>query len=234
MHRLSYGSNGSSLLTAPSDRKLSETTAAQTRRVYDVLSGIYPLSTWCFHSRAHALALELSGIEDGMRVLELATGSGEMFRKLVRINRNGHTVGVDLSPRMASKTLQQVRSEYPLATTDCQAVDARSLPFRECSFDAIVCCYLLELLNTEDVYLALEEIGRVLRPGGTFTLVTIDQNAGFFNQLYRVAGSVAPAFWGRQVAHRVTEWIESFDFRILAEREVRQSGYPSRVVSALR
>mgnify|MGYP000909766800 CR=1 FL=1 len=62
---------------------LPQTIAARTRRVYDVVSKIYPLSTYCFHSRAHKLALELSGIRDGMRVLEVATGSGEIDRKSV-------------------------------------------------------------------------------------------------------------------------------------------------------
>jgi ubiquinone/menaquinone biosynthesis C-methylase UbiE len=36
-----------------------------------------------------------------MRVLEIATGSGEMFRRLIRANRSGATVGLDLSPNMA-------------------------------------------------------------------------------------------------------------------------------------
>jgi ubiquinone/menaquinone biosynthesis C-methylase UbiE len=212
--------------------RLPETIAARTRRVYDILSGVYPLSTYCFHSRAHKLALELSGIRDGMRVLEVATGSGEMFRRLVKANRNGLTVGLDLSPKMASKTLKQVRREFPQTRTHCQAVDARYLPFAEHSFDAVVCCYLLELLSQEDIVLALGEFHRVLRPRGTFTLVCIGQNAGAFNRIYRLAGSMAPAFWGRQVDERVPHMIRACDFRMKTWRQVRQSGYPSRVFVA--
>src|SRR5207244_2132580 len=118
------------------DTRLPKTIAAETRRVYDRLAGIYPLSTWCFHSRAHRTALEMAGIRDGMRVLELATGSGEMFRRLVNANPGGTTIGVDLSPNMAAKTLRQARDEFPDADTHCQAVDARYLPFSDDSFDA--------------------------------------------------------------------------------------------------
>lgn len=224
--------NESSVLTLPRDTRLPKTIATETRKIYDAVAAIYPLSTWCFHSRAHRTALEMSGIEDGMRVLELATGSGEMFRRLVSINPRGTTVGVDLSPNMAAKTLRQARGEFPRADTHCQAVDARYLPFPDECFDAVVCCFLLELMSNEDALQSLEETWRVLRPQGTFTLILIGQNAEFFNQLYRLAGSLAPAFWGRQIAQRVPDMMESCQFRVVEERAVRQNGYPSRVVSA--
>src|SRR5438874_1453375 len=100
-----------------------------------------------FHSRAHQCALDAAGLRDGMRVLEVATGSGEMFRRLVKANGTGSTVGVDLSPNMAARTQRAARRKFPRAHSHCQAVDARRMPFRNESFDAIFCCYLLELLS---------------------------------------------------------------------------------------
>ena len=38
----------------------------RTRRVYDRLASVYPLSTALFHSRAHRCALEISGLRDGI------------------------------------------------------------------------------------------------------------------------------------------------------------------------
>jgi ubiquinone/menaquinone biosynthesis C-methylase UbiE len=208
------------------------TIAKRTRRVYDLLAGVYPVSSYLFHSKAHKVALEMSGIRDGMRVLEVATGSGEVFRRLVEVNRSGSTVGLDLSPRMAAKTQREVHQEYPGVRAGCKAVDARYMPFRDDSFDAVMCCYLLELLSADDIVVTLQEIWRVLRPRGTFTLVLIGQNTEFFNLMYRVGGAIAPAFWGRQVEERIPELIESLDFRIVNERHVRQGFYPSRVLTA--
>ncbi|HZO52087.1 MAG TPA: class I SAM-dependent methyltransferase [Bryobacteraceae bacterium] len=220
------------ILTITRDNRLPRTIAGKTRRIYDILSTVYPLSTYCFHSKAHKMALEVSGIRNGMRVLEVATGSGEMFRRLVRTNRHGATVGVDLSPNMASKTFRQVRAEYPDATSHCQAVDARYLPFADGAYDAVVCCYLLELLSTPDIALTLEEIRRVLRPGGTLTLVNIGLNGPIFTQLYRIAGSLAPAFWGRSVDGRVDDLVRACRLQIYDERHVCQRGYHSRVLAA--
>jgi ubiquinone/menaquinone biosynthesis C-methylase UbiE len=214
--------------------RLPQTIARRTRRVYDILAGVYPLSTFFFHSNAHRCAVEVSGLRDGMQVLEVATGSGEMFHRLVEANRSGLTMGLDLSPNMAAHTLRRARRDFPNSWTSCQAVDARYLPFRRAAFDAIFCCYLFELLAADDILMTLDEFRRVLRPGGTLTVVCIGQNAGFFNRLYRFAGTVAPAFWGRQVEERIDTWLEEADFRVVTERPIKQNLYPSRVVLARR
>ena len=211
---------------------LPATLAVRTRRVYDRLAAVYPVSTMLFHSRAHRCALGASGIRDGMKVLEVATGSGEMFRRLIRANRAGTTIGVDLSPNMAARTQRSARHRYPDARTHCQAVDARHMPFRAESFDAVFCCYLLELLSAEDIVSTLGEFRRVLRDRGHLTLVLIGQNKASFNAVYHVLGKVAPAFWGRQVEQRVPQLIESFRFEILRDEMVRQIFYPSRILVA--
>ncbi|MCX6625907.1 MAG: methyltransferase domain-containing protein [Acidobacteria bacterium] len=212
--------------------RMPVTIADRTRRTYDRLAAVYPLSTYCFHSKAHRRALEMSGVRDGMRVLEVATGSGEMFRRLVKSNPNGHTVGVDLSPNMAARTQSRIAKEFPDSTTLCQAVDARHLPFRDESFDAVFACYLLELLSYDDITRTLAEIRRVLRERGTLTVVLIGQNTRTFNRLYRIGGSIAPSFWGRQVDTRVPEMLEAAKLHVRAEETVCQTFYPSRVLTA--
>ena len=212
--------------------KLPATIAARTRRVYDQLAGVYPASTFFFHSKAHRTALEMSGLRSGMQVLEVATGSGEMFRRLLRANPTGYTCGVDLSPNMAAHTQRRARDRFPQASLDCQAVDARLLPFRDGAFDAVFCCYLFELLGREDIVLTMEEIRRVLKPRGTFTTILIGQQTGMFNRLYQLAGSLAPAFWGRQVANTVPKIVDNTGFRITESREIRQGFYPSRILTS--
>lgn len=213
---------------------MPRTIAERTRRIYDTIASIYPVSTFFFHSKAHACALRHAGIRNGMRVLEVATGSGEMFRRLVKANPEGKTFGLDLSPNMAARTQSRARRDFPEAQSHCGAVDVRNMPFRNASFDAVVCCYLFELLAHDDIQLTLREIRRVLRPGGTFSLVVIGQNANFFNRLYDVAGKLVPAFWGRQVEHAVPDLVKDAGLRIVTTHVVRQTGYPSRVLVAKR
>lgn len=219
-------------ITLPRMQGMQRTIAERTRRVYDRISAIYPASTFFFHSKAHTCLLRHADIQNGMQVLEIATGSGEMFRRLVRANPDGKTFGLDLSPNMAARTQRRARQEFPAAEAHCGAVDVRSMPFRDASFDAVVCCYLLELLGQDDIRLTLREIARVLRPGGRFSLVVIGQNAKTFNRLYSVCGSLVPAFWGQQVERSVPNLVNKSGLKIVADDLVRQTGYPSRVLIA--
>lgn len=211
---------------------LPNTIAERTRWIYDRVAAFYPLSTMLFHSKAHKVLLTESGIRDGMQVLEVATGSGEMFRRLVGGNPRGTTFGLDLSPNMAARTQRQAREECPGARAHCQAVDVRHMPFRERSFDAVVCCYLLELLATDDICRTLHEFTRVLRDEGTLAMVLIGQNHKVFNGLYKICGSLVPAFWGRQVDRSIPDLLQAAGLEVVRQREVTQSFYPSRVVIA--
>ena len=77
MNKLEYS------ITAWPSNGLQKTLAHRTRRAYDRMAKLYPISTMLFHSHAHRCALDFSGIRDGMKVLEVATGSGEMFRRIL-------------------------------------------------------------------------------------------------------------------------------------------------------
>jgi ubiquinone/menaquinone biosynthesis C-methylase UbiE len=203
-----------------------------TRRIYDLVAGVYPISSKLFHAEAHKVALSLAGLNDGMRVLEVATGSGEMFRHLARRNPRGLTCGVDLSPNMAAKTQREARRRIPGTRMHCQAVDASRMPFRDSSFDAVVSCYLLELLDAEDLVRTIDEMQRVLRPRGRLVLVNVGQNLPAFNAMHRLAATLIPAFWGRMLGSSFEDMLKGYGFRIEHDRIVQQGFYPSRVIIA--
>ncbi len=167
-------------------------------------------------------------------MLEIATGSGEMFSRIAERNPSGLNVGVDLSPSMAAATLKLIRAKHPLVNCALKAVDARQMPFRDGSFDTVVCCYLLELLASNDIVKMLHEVHRVLRPGGRFAIILIGQDRAYFNRAYRVASKVVPAFWGQQMEQRAGMLFENCGFQIVEERHVVQTLYPSRILLAER
>ena len=213
-------------------RDSAEAACRQTRRIYDLVAPLYSISSQLFHSRAHRAALAASGIENGMRVLEVGMGSGEMFHQLIEINPSGETIGTDLSPNMAERSQAIARRRFPKAAAHCQSADVRYLPFAAGSFDAIMCCYLFELLPPEDVAKTVGELRRVLRQGGRLTVILVAQNKASFNVLYKVAGKMVPAFWGRQVEKSIIPLLASQGFTISTDRYLRQLFYSSRVLSA--
>jgi ubiquinone/menaquinone biosynthesis C-methylase UbiE len=113
-----------------------------------------------WHTAKHALAR--MPVEPGETVLDLGTGSGYALRALREAADAGPSYGLDASPEM----LRNAR-EY----TDADDVafvrgDFGALPFAE---DAIDHVWSMEAFYyAADPHETLEEIRRVLRPGGTF------------------------------------------------------------------
>jgi len=114
-----------------------------------------------WHTARHVLAR--MPVEAGDVVLDLGTGSGYAARALVDARGAGRAYGVDASAEMVSNAV-----EY----TDSPAVgylvgDFGHLPF---ATDAVDHAFSMEAFYyAADPAAVLEEVHRVLRPGGTFS-----------------------------------------------------------------
>ena len=114
----------------------------------------------------HRMALEMLSIEPGDRVLDVACGPGNFSRDFARAASDGLVVGIDASASMLAVAVRETES----ANLAYLRGDARALPFRDGSFDAICCFAALYLI--EEPMRALAEIVRVLAPGGRVALLT--------------------------------------------------------------
>jgi demethylmenaquinone methyltransferase/2-methoxy-6-polyprenyl-1,4-benzoquinol methylase len=92
-------------------------------------------------------------------VLDVATGTGAVAAELVRRKRCAVT-GLDQSPEM----LAQARTRLPAGVRLVEG-DADHLPFQDASFAALTFTYLLRYVD--DPGATLNELARVVRPGGT-------------------------------------------------------------------
>lgn len=112
----------------------------------------------------NAPLIEAAGVEPGMRVLDLASGSGEPALSLCsQVGAEGEVVATDLVPEMLASCRRRARqaghSNIRFETTDMQ-----SLPFEDGAFDAATC--RLGLMYVPQPERALAEAARVLRKGG--------------------------------------------------------------------
>jgi SAM-dependent methyltransferase len=144
-------------------------------------------------------SLALTDIQPGERVLDVATGTGvAAFLAADRTGANGAVVATDISDKMVEATRNEVKRRG-VANITCERADAEELPFDEASFDAAVC--VLGMMYPADPQRAIEQMFRVLRPGGRAVVCVWGRrdrcgwNAIFPIIEARVASDVCPMFF---------------------------------------
>jgi ubiquinone/menaquinone biosynthesis C-methylase UbiE len=108
--------------------------------------------------------LDMSALRPGESVLDIACGTGLVsFEALETLGPDGHLLGTDISEKMVDKAAT-VAVENGFSNVRFQWMDAEDLLVEDGSFDVALCS--LGLMYMPDPRKALEEMRRVLRPGG--------------------------------------------------------------------
>lgn len=128
------------------------------------------------------------------RVLDVGCGRGLLLVAVARRLHAGRAVGVDLwraedqARNRPEATLRNARLEGVAERVEVHTADARELPFDAASFDAVVSSWALHnIAGRAQRRRALEEIVRVLKPGGRVALVDI-RHAREYAQVLRELG----------------------------------------------
>lgn len=118
----------------------------------------------------HRIARLLTGLGPGDGVLDLACGPGNFSREFARaVGVEGLVVGLDASRVMLERGVHDTHAAG-VGNVAFVLGDATELPFREDSFDAACCFAALHMFD--DPFAALDELARVLTPGGRVAIFT--------------------------------------------------------------
>jgi ubiquinone/menaquinone biosynthesis C-methylase UbiE len=104
----------------------------------------------------------------GVRLLDVACGTGRFLREVKTNYPRLHVTGLDLSPHYLS-----VARRGLAAWSRTRFVEdmAEAMPFADAEFDVVTCIYLFHELPARIRRAVVSEIRRVLRPGGTLIFV---------------------------------------------------------------
>ena len=138
----------------------------RSARHYDRVSNIFSFGSG--RSYRHA-ALERAGLDAGMTVLDVGTGTGLLAREVAAVvGSRGHVTGIDPSFQMmsAGRHRETVRFVQGLG---------EQLPFPNSRFDFVTMGYALR--HVSDLDLLFAEYARVLKPNGRVLLLEITKPA---------------------------------------------------------
>jgi demethylmenaquinone methyltransferase/2-methoxy-6-polyprenyl-1,4-benzoquinol methylase len=146
--------------------------------MFDRIAGVYDrmnaVMTAGLHHQWRRRAADLAAVGPGQRVLDVATGTGDLALELARrVAPGGTVVGADFSERMLALAREKASGQLRGAqvTLRFEAANALALPYADGEFDAATVGFGAR--NFSDLPGGLREMTRVVRPGGRVVVLEI-------------------------------------------------------------
>ncbi len=174
-------------------------------RKYDIMNDLMSLG---LHRLWKTFAINASGVKPGQRVLDVASGSGDLARAFARrVGPTGEVWATDINRDMLDVGRDRLLDHgviLPLAQCDAEA-----LPFPSNHFDCVSVAFGLRNMTHKDK--ALAEMCRVLRPGGRVLVLEFSRIAKPLEKPYDWYSFHALPWLGQRIAG------DADSYRYLAE-----------------
>ena len=201
---------------------VKETFSALAKR-YNVMTDLWTLG---LHRLWKRQAMQLCALRPGERVLDVATGTGDLaFLEKAAVGPEGQVVAVDFSAQMI-----QVARRRQRGAIDFQEGDATDLRLPDASFDVVTISFGLR--NVADRGQALREFRRVLRPGGRLMvldfstpnskMLTVVHDLFYFVVMPALGWALT---WHRDAQHYVSDSIRTWMSRDGLRKMMLEAGF---------
>jgi demethylmenaquinone methyltransferase/2-methoxy-6-polyprenyl-1,4-benzoquinol methylase len=115
-------------------------------------------------------------------ILDVATGTGDFAIEALTLNPD-HVDGIDISTGMLDVGKEKIIKKNLSDKITLQVGDSENIPFESNKFDAVIVAYGVR--NFENLEKGIQEMFRVLRPGGKMVILEFSKPRMFpFKQLY--------------------------------------------------
>ncbi|WP_196138810.1 bifunctional demethylmenaquinone methyltransferase/2-methoxy-6-polyprenyl-1,4-benzoquinol methylase UbiE [Aliikangiella sp. G2MR2-5] len=147
--------------TSEKQKKVAEVFHSVAKQ-YDIMND---LMSGGIHRLWKRFTIEMSGVREGHKVLDLAGGTGDLTALFSpRVGESGHVTLADINSSMLKVGRDRLLDKGLSGNIDFAQVNAECLPFADNTFDCITIAFGLR--NVTDKQKALASMFRVLKPGG--------------------------------------------------------------------
>ena len=147
-------------------------------RWYDIIAG----ST---EKKYRDIGLQKIKAQPGDTILEIGFGTGHCLLTLAQaVGETGQVLGIDLSDGMLAIAQNRLRQAGLSDRADLRVGDALTLPFAQGSVDGVFMSFTLELFDSPEIPLVLDQCYNVLRSEGRLAVVALVKKPGTAVKIY--------------------------------------------------
>jgi len=135
------------------------------------------------HHAWRTRTVQLSGAQAGHKVLDCATGTGDLALEFKeQVGDDGYVLGTDFCKEMIEHAPEKATEQN--LDVDFEVADAMNLPYENDRFD--IASIAFGIRNVDDPVQALKEMGRVVKPGGKVVVLEFGQPKGLLKYPYEL------------------------------------------------
>lgn len=198
------------------------------------MSGWFNSMSGSFERKFRGRGLQLLNVKQGETILEIGFGTGYGILALAKsAGETGKVYGLDISEKMCRITNTKINKSGLSESVELICADAIVLPYKNYFFDAIFMSFSLELFDTPEIPVVLNECQRVLRNNGRICIVAMSKKEknSLMSRLYEWSHKKFPKYIDCRPIF-VSKALEDSGFHITEETEISSWGLPVVVVVA--
>ena len=211
-------------------------TKEEAKQAYNRLSKFYDYTLGLLGRKYSKMALERLSVVEGETVLEIGFGTGHCLKWIAKlVGPAGKVYGIDISPEMIEKTKKRLEKEGLANRAELCCGDATCLPFEESTFDAVFMSFTLEVLDTPEIPGMLDQIKKLLKPGGRLGVIDMSKENGesVFLKVYEWLHNKCPKYVGSRPIYAEQCLIDA-GYRIKSKEKIKIYRLPAEIIVATR
>lgn len=128
-------------------------------------------------------------------ILDVATGTADLAIMAAKMLKPQKITGIDIAQQMLNVGSTKIKEQGLDQMITLQRADSEQLPFNDNNFDAVTVAFGVR--NFENLEKGLQEIYRVLKPGGRAVILEFSNPQSFpYKQVYQFYFKYILPFWG--------------------------------------